>query len=457
MASGKIIFCLRDGFDVMDVFDGLGNNSHFGELMSSFCVVILAAGEGKRMKSSLPKVMHEVAGKPMVNHVVDAARALKPQRIIVVIGRERPQVRMVLAKDVRVALQDKPLGTAHAVKAAIKEIPAAARDVMVLYGDTPLVTQDVVRALYESHRAQSASCTVLTTYLDNPRGYGRMLRNDADQVIGIVEDKDATAGQKLLREINTGMYCFCKDDLLNALAHIQASSQSGEFYLTDAVSWLFHHGQKVAGCVADDPQEVLGVNSQKELSEAAFVIRRRILEAHMAAGVMITDPVTTFIDPSATIGSGTKVYPFTYIEKDVVVGRDCSLGPFCHLREHAVLDDGCSIGNFTEIKNSKLGAGTFMRHMSYLGDTSVGKKVNIGAGTVVANFDGKSKNKTVIKDGAFIGCDAVLVAPVVIGKKALVGAGSVVTRQHHVADGATVVGVPARELKKKKHSAFKKR
>jgi bifunctional UDP-N-acetylglucosamine pyrophosphorylase/glucosamine-1-phosphate N-acetyltransferase len=419
--------------------------------MSSFCVVILAAGEGKRMKSSLPKVMHEVAGKPMVNHVVDAARPLKPQRIIVVIGRERPQVRTILAKDVRAVFQEKPLGTAHAVKAAIKDIPATARDIMVLYGDTPLVTPDVVCALYESHRTQSASCTVLTTYLDHPRGYGRMLRNDADQVIGIVEDKDATAAQKLIREVNTGMYCFRKDDLLNALAHVQASQKSGEFYLTDVVSWLFHRGQKVSGCVADDAQEVLGVNSQRELAEASCVVRRRVVESHIAAGVTIVDPVTTFIDPSARIGPGTKVYPFTCIEKDVVVGRDCSLGPFCHLREQATLEDGCSIGNFTEIKNSKLGAGTFMRHMSYLGDTTVGKKVNIGAGTVVANFDGKNKNKTVIKDGAFIGCDAVLVAPVVIGKKALVGAGSVVTRQHHVADGATVVGVPARELKKKKH------
>ena len=417
--------------------------------MSSLCVVILAAGEGKRMKSSLPKVMHEVAGKPMVNHVVDAARPLKPQRIIVVIGRERPQVRGILAKDTRVAIQDKPLGTAHAVKAALKDIPLAARDVMVLYGDTPLVTFDVVRSLYDFHKSQAASCTVLTTYLDNPRGYGRMLRNDADQVIGIVEDKEATAAQKLVREVNTGMYCFDKEDLLNALEHVQASRKSGEFYLTDAVSWLFHHGQKVVGCVAEDAQEVLGVNSQKELSEAACVVRRRVLEAHVAAGVTIADPATTFIDPSAQIGAGTKVYPFTYIEKNVVVGRSCSLGPFCHLRENAFLEDGCSIGNFTEIKNSKLGAGTFMRHMSYLGDTTVGKKVNIGAGTVVANFDGKNKNKTVIKDGAFIGCDAVLVAPVVVGKKALVGAGSVVTRQHHVADGATVVGVPARELKKK--------
>lgn len=414
--------------------------------MSSFCVVILAAGEGKRMKSDLPKVMHLVGGKPMVNIVVDAVKGLKPVRTIAVVGRKRLGVRSVLERSVRVAIQEKQLGTADAVKAARKEIPVQAKDVAVLYGDTPLITEATVRRLLDYHREKNAACTVLTTFLDNPKGYGRMLRNDAGQVMGIVEEKEASYLQKSIREINTGLVVFRREDLLEGLGHVQASPATGEFYLTDVVSWLFHKNRKVDACVAEDSREVLGVNSRMELLEADRILRLRICERHIGNGVVLMDPATTFIDPTVTIGPDTTIFPFTYIEKGAVVGRGCSLGPFCHLREGAVLEDGCSVGNYTEIKNSTLGAGTFMRHVSYLGDASVGKSVNIGAGTVVANFDGKKKSRTVIKDKAFVGCDAVLVAPVTIGKGAVVGAGSVVTKNHNVPDGATVAGVPARPL-----------
>ncbi|MEK7850049.1 MAG: NTP transferase domain-containing protein [Candidatus Omnitrophota bacterium] len=418
--------------------------------MSNFCVIILAAGEGKRMKASVPKVLCEICGKPMVQYVVEAASLIKPKKIIVVIGRKRAQVKDVFASNVRVACQEKPLGTADAVKAAIKDIPPDAKDVIVLYGDTPLITEETIRVLYDFHSSRNVSCTVLTTFLDNPRGYGRILRNEAGQLVGIIEDKDANYQQKNIREINTGMYCFKKDELLEALKYVKPAANTAEFYLTDVFSWLFSRNRKIDACVVDTSQEVLGVNSQGQLLEAAEILRRRVLERFLEAGVSIADFKTIFIDASVQIGSGTKVLPFTVIEKGVSVGKDCSIGPFCHLRQGAVLKDKVSVGNFTEIKNSYLDEATRVRHVSYIGDTKIGKKVNIGAGTVVANFDGKKKNKTIIKDKAFVGCDTVLIAPVSIGKNAIVGAGSVVTRDHNVPDGALVVGVPAREIKRKK-------
>lgn len=418
--------------------------------MSNFCVIILAAGEGKRMKTSVPKVLCEICGKPMVRYVIEAAAKIKPKKTIVVIGRKRAQVKEALGNSVRVAYQEKPLGTADAVKAAIKDIPNDAKDVIVLYGDTPLITGETIRVLYDFHTSRNVSCTVLTTFLDNPRGYGRILRNDAGQLVGIIEDKDANYQQKNIREINTGMYCFKKDDLLEALKYVKPAANTAEFYLTDVFSWLFSRNRKIDAYVADTSQEVLGVNSQGQLLEAAEILRRRDLEALLESGVNIADFKTVFIDSSVQIGVGTKILPFTVIDKGVCIGKDCTVGPFCHLRQGAVLKNSVSVGNFTEIKNSYLDEHTRVRHVSYIGDTKIGKKVNIGAGTVVANFDGKKKNKTTIKDKAFIGCDTVLIAPVTIGKNAIVGAGSVVTRDHNVPDGALVVGVPAREIKKRK-------
>jgi len=402
------------------------------------------------MKSDLPKVLHEICAKPMVNYVVDAAKSLSPKKIVVVLGHKRAQVREALDKGVRVCRQDKPLGTADAVKAARPEIPSSVRDVIVLYGDTPLIREETLRSLYDFHRDKDVSCTVLSTFLNNPRGYGRILRSETGQFIGIVEDRDATFQQKSIREVNTGIYCFKRDDLLEALEHVTVKNEAGEFYLTDVFAWLFKKNRKIEACVADDYREVLGVNSRAEFAEASVLLRQRILEKYMEAGVHIMDGATTFIDASAQIGPGTKIFPFTFIEKDVVIGRDCSIGPFCHLRFGTVLKDKVAVGNFAEIKNSTLGEGAIARHVTYIGDTQIGKKVNIGAGMVIANYDGKRKYKTTIKDKAFLGCDAVLVAPVVIGKNAVVGAGCVVTKNHNVPDGATVVGIPAREIKKSK-------
>lgn len=405
------------------------------------------------MKSLVPKVLHEICGKPLLAHVLDAASVLKAAKTVVVLSPKRPQVRRILDKKISVALQKEALGTADAVSSAVRDIPSDCRDVMVLYGDTPLIRPQTVRALYQTHAETSASCTVLTTFLNDPRGYGRIVRSDAGHFLAIVEDKDADRTQKAIREVNTGLYCFKKDDLLETLKAVRPDNKSGEYYLTDVLSRLLEAGKKIETSLTEDPAEVLGVNSRKELQEAACVLRFRRLEALMEAGVWIEDPGTTFIDASARIGKETKIFPFTYIEKDVVVGEGCQVGPFCHLRSGAFLENGACVGNFTEVKNSRLREGSVMHHVGYLGDAMVGRNVNIGAGVITANFDGKTKNKTVIKDRAFIGSDAVLVAPVTIGKKAVVGAGSVVTRRHHVPDGGVVAGVPARPFgKSKKHS-----
>lgn len=413
-------------------------------------VIILAAGEGKRMKSDCPKVIHDLMDKPMVNYVVEAAEKLSPKDIIIVVGRKHPEVRDVLPKGVTVVYQASPRGTADAVKCAKKALRPGVKNIIVLYGDTPLITERTIGELYAFHKEKDCACTVLTAFLDNPAGYGRILRNGAGQFIGIVEDKDAGFSQKAIAEINTGMYVFDKGSLLEGLEHVKPFNQSGEFYLTDVVGGLFHKNKKIGACPASDSFEVLGVNSPAELRAAAGVLRVRLLDSFAEAGVVIMDYATTFIHPSATIDAGTEVLPFTFIEKDVCVGRDCSIGPYAHLREGTVLRDNVSVGNFAEIKNSVLEDGVRMHHVGYLGDTKVGQKTNIGAGTVVANFDGRKKNRTLIKEKAFIGCDAVLIAPVVIGKNAVVGAGSVVTRGHHVRDGATVAGVPARELNVKR-------
>ncbi len=418
--------------------------------MKNLCIVILAAGEGKRMKSATPKVLHEVCAKPMVARVVDAARPLaRGEKIIVVAGRHIAAIRSILGKDVVLVQQAQPLGTADAVKAAKRVIPNYAKDVIVLYGDTPLIRTETIKSLYERHVREKAACTVLSAFLDNPAGYGRILRDKGGDFTGIIEDKDAGFAQKNIKEINTGMYCFRREDLLEGLSYVGSSNKSREFYLTDVFSRFFSEGKKIIAYQADESSEVLGVNSKIELLEAQRLFRRRILRHFLDKDVDIMDLDTIFIDETAKIGPGTKIYPFTYIEKNVVIGKDCSIGPYCHLRENVVLKNRVSVGNFGEIKNSTLGDDTFMRHMSYLGDTRVGRKVNIGAGAVVANFDGKKKNETIIEDGAFIGCDAVLIAPVVVGKNAVVGAGSVVTKKHDVASGSVVVGIPAREVKPK--------
>jgi bifunctional UDP-N-acetylglucosamine pyrophosphorylase/glucosamine-1-phosphate N-acetyltransferase len=443
----------------------------------SLSVVVLAAGQGTRMKSARPKVVHEVAGEPMIRHVLAAARQLDPARIAVVIGYGADQVRAAVGDGVEFIVQAEQLGTGHAVLQTRDGLAGAAETVMVLYGDTPLITPQSLRRLLEHHQATQPALTALTCHMPDPTGYGRVLRGAEGRVLGVVEEAVATPEQRALPESNMGFYCFDDGWLWGHLVRLPLSPK-GEYYLTDVVEIAVREGAPVETVLADDPVEVQGINTRMQLAEAEARLRDRIRQRWMLDGVTLTDPATAWIDTSVEIGADTVIYPNTYLKGRTVVGCECQIGPnvwiedstlgnrcqvrfsvfegttledevdvgpFAHLRKGAHLGRGVHMGNFGEVKNASLGPGTKMGHFSYIGDATIGEDVNIGAGTVTCNFDGERKHRTVIEDGAFIGSDTMLVAPVQIGAGAKTGAGSVVT--HDVPAGAVVYGVPARVQK----------
>ncbi len=408
--------------------------------------VILAAGKGTRMGSDLPKVLHEVAGKPMIVRLLDALEAAGVRRTVAVIGYGGEAVKRALAgRRIRFAVQRRQLGTGHALLQAEAALKGFRGTLLALPGDAPLIRPETLRELADRCRAGSA-CAVLTTELADPTGYGRVLRDGAGDVAGIVEHANATPDQRRIREVNSGIYAFRAEILWPALKAVPWSRarKGHEIYLTGVLPALSAKALSVP-----DPAESLGINTPWELAEAEALMRRRILQDLMASGVRITDPSTTFIETETPIGKGTLIHPFTVIRKDVRIGRDCQVGPFAHLREGTVLEDGAEVGDFVETKKARLGRGTKAKHLAYLGDVEIGRRVNIGAGTIVANYDGKAKHRTLIGDAAFIGSGTVLVAPVRIGKRAVTGAGAVVTKRHHVRDGEVVAGVPARPLRRR--------
>jgi bifunctional UDP-N-acetylglucosamine pyrophosphorylase/glucosamine-1-phosphate N-acetyltransferase len=411
--------------------------------------IILAAGKSIRMKSEVPKVMHPLCGRPMLSYVLDLAKDLKLSRTFVVIGHKKELLKDLLEEyKVESIYQDRLLGTADAIKRAEGALKSFHGNILVLYGDHPLLKKESLKQLIEKHLKTNASATILTAYPANPAGYGRIVRNQYCGIVSIVEDKDATDAQKKIPEVNTGIICFRKDALFKALAKIRPENVKKEYYLTDCIKIMSEEGLIIESVyIHDDIGQAQGINSRLDLAQAQKVLRRRILEAYMESGISIVDPETTYIGAGCKIGQDTIIHPFTVIENDVKIGKFCQLGPFCHLRSHTVIEDKTVIGNFTEVARSKIERGVFMKHFSYLGDASVGRNANIGCGVVTANFDGKNKLKTVIGEGAFIGSDTILRAPVKIGKKAVTAAGSVVTKD--VKPGTVVVGVPARELKKK--------
>lgn len=419
--------------------------------MDNISAIVLAAGQGKRMRSSIPKVLHPVGGVPMVLLVIDTLRKairLSGGRIVVVVGVGGEDVRKILPKDVSVIDQGKPLGTGHAVMCTRAMFSRYSGDLLIACADMPLVKGDTVRRLISSHRRNNVSCTIMTGFLDEPMGYGRIIRDKDGNVTGIVEDSDSTKKISAIKEVNSGMYCFKARDLFNVLSLVNRKNKQKEFYLTDTVSLLIKRGCKVKAFCVKDSVEIFGINSRKDLAIANRIMNNRILEMHMANGVTIVDPNTTYIDIRVRIGKDTVIYPFTVIEGDVKIGRGCEVGPFTHLRDKTVLRDGAEIGNFVEVKKSSIGRHTKAKHLTYLGDTTVGERVNIGAGTITANYDGKNKYPTVIKDRAFIGTHTTLVAPVTVGKGAVTGAGAVVLRNRDVPANTVVVGVPAKVLKK---------
>lgn len=413
--------------------------------MKKVACIILAAGRGTRMKSELPKVLHPLCERPMLGYVLDLVRDLKIRDMVAVLGFKhklvQSRVEFGTAKPV---IQKKQRGTADAVRLAMPRLRRFKGTVLVLYGDIPLLRKATIEELLKYHKRNNLDATILTMKLEKPQGYGRVLRDKCANISGIIEEKDADDFQKEIKEVNTGILCLEKDKLESALRKVRPDNRKREYYLTDVISILYEEGGFIQSVNCADTGEALGINSRLDLAKANSIMQRRINEGFMQAGVNIIDPATTFISHGTTIGKDTVIYPFTVIDRNVTIGNRCFIGPFAHLREDTVIHDDVTAGNFIETVRSRVGSKTFAKHFCYLGDAKVGAGVNIGAGTVVANFDGKDKHETVVKDGAFVGSDSVLIAPVKVGKGALIGAGSVVTRD--VQDKTKVMGVPARSV-----------
>lgn len=429
--------------------------------MTQVVSVILAAGKGTRMKSKMPKVLHKVCGKPMLSHVIRSAKEAGAERIIAIIGHEAEQVKNEIGEGPEWANQIEQLGTGHAVMQVESMLQGFAGTILILCGDTPLITAESLKSLLEKHVESGNSATVLTARLENPSGYGRIIRSNDGQVEAIIEHKDASPDQLQINEINTGIYCFNGKELFAALKKIKPVNAQGEYYLTDVLSVLKEEGKNIGAVMVKNNSEVMGINNRVQLAEAEKVMRRSTLERLMMSGVTIIDPDSTYIDRNVVIEQDSVVYPGTIIEgncrigknciigpytrlKDVVFGRRITvqnsivlesvvgdgavIGPFAYIRPDSVLHDSVKVGDFVEIKKSIIGTGSKIPHLSYIGDAEIGEKVNVGAGTITCNYDGYKKYKTVIGNEAFIGSNANLVAPVVIGDQVVIGAGSTVTK-----------------------------
>lgn len=407
--------------------------------------VVLAAGKGVRMRSERAKVLHEILGRPVLQFVLGNLREAGVEDVLVVVGHQAEKVKAA-APGCRFVEQKEQKGTGHALLQAESELAGFTGDLFVLAGDAPLVGPKTLARMLDEHRLNARDATFLSACLDDPTGYGRVLRDrPGGKFLGFVEEVDATPEQRLIPESNSGEYVFRCPGVFGALRDVRPDNKKGELYLTDALRVLVSRGRTVDACRSTQPVEIYGINSRRDLVAATNFIRWKVLERHMDQGVTVVDPSTTFIEEDVTIGEDTVIQPFTVIRRDVRIGRGCEVGPFAQIRPGTVLEDGAEIGNFVEVKKSKVGARTKAKHLSYIGDAVLGRDVNIGAGTITANFDGEKKHQTIVEDGASTGSNTVLVAPVRMGKGARTGAGAVVVKGD-VAAGALVVGVPARPL-----------
>lgn len=422
--------------------------------------VILSAGLGKRMRSDLPKVLHRVLGKPIIQYVADSIRGLGAEENIVVIGSHGEGIREVLSGyPVRFVLQERPLGTGDALKRAVETLKGFDGTVLVLNGDTPLIEKSTLKRFLRLHEKMKEEISIISFVAEGEHSYGRVLRK-GDRVAGIIEDNDASPEQKEIREVNSGIYAI-ESKVLNLLDKIEINRKKGEYYLTDIVGIAVRRGFKVGAHILGSEAELTGINTREELHRAGLYMRDRVIERLMNKGITIMDKNSTFIHPDVKVGRDTVIYPNVFIEGRSVIGRGCRIypntrlvdsilgdgvtvkdstliensiikdkaviGPFAHLRPGSVIGKSCKIGNFVEVKKSLIGDGTKASHLSYLGDSEIGRDVNIGAGTITCNYNGKEKYKTVIENGVFIGSDTQLVAPVKIGRGAYIGAGSTIT------------------------------
>jgi bifunctional UDP-N-acetylglucosamine pyrophosphorylase/glucosamine-1-phosphate N-acetyltransferase len=418
-------------------------------------VVILAGGQGKRLGLGGPKVLAEVCGVPALQYVLEAVAALNPARTVVVACHQKEKLVDWLAQRPGVVEwvdQKEPRGTGHAALVAMGHLGGFAGDVLVLFGDGPLLRAETLTRLVADHRSHGRACTMAPARLDDPTGYGRIMRAADGTLDRVVEERDADAATREIGEVHCGIAVFKASEFAAALKAVRSDNAQKEYYLTDVYPLIRVAGGSVELRPLADAEEGLGFNTALELLECRRRMRRRILARHQAHGVEIEDPASVFVDHEVEIGAGTRLLPFTVVRGRVRIGRHCEVGPFSHLRNGAVLEDGAEVGNFVEVKNSTLGARVKAKHLSYLGDATIGAETNIGAGTITANYDGKAKHATRIGGRAFIGSGTVLVAPVEVGDGATTGAGAVVTRNRNVPAGAVVVGVPARPIERSKRA-----
>ncbi|SHE42433.1 bifunctional UDP-N-acetylglucosamine diphosphorylase/glucosamine-1-phosphate N-acetyltransferase GlmU [Clostridium fallax] len=431
------------------------------------CAMILAAGQGKRIKSDLPKVLHKVCGKEMVNHVIDTMRAAELDDVNVIIGKGAELVKeRTESRKVSYSLQTEQLGTGHAVKCAKEFLKGKKGVVAIFTGDAPLIMEDTVKNLIDTHISNNNYATILTSVIENPTGYGRIIRNKNNEVEKIVEHKDCNEAELKVNEINAGMYCFDIEELMLSLDKLSNNNAQGEYYLTDVIGILRAENKKV-GAMITDFQETIGVNSRVELSIAEGILRKRINKKHMENGVTIIDPNSTYIgadveidkdviiypgnviEGTTRIGYNTVLYPNSRIKDSIIgeevevqssvildsnIGNNTTVGPFAYIRPESNIGNNVRIGDFVEVKKSTIGNNTKVSHLTYIGDAEVGSGCNFGCGTVVVNYDGKTKNKTIIGDNAFIGCNTNLVSPVEVKDNTYIAAGSTITKE--VPEGA---------------------
>jgi bifunctional UDP-N-acetylglucosamine pyrophosphorylase / glucosamine-1-phosphate N-acetyltransferase len=448
-------------------------------------VLILAAGLGTRMKSKHAKVLHELGGVPLITHVVRTAQSLDPQTIVVVVGHQAEEVEQLVLTEAgelaSFAMQARQRGTGDAVESARTLLEGSDSILLILSGDVPMIRTDTLRKFVDHHRETDAVCSILSVRLENPTGYGRIIRDDRDAFQRIVEHKDATPEERQVREINAGIYCFETRDLFKALRRVEPANEQGEYYLTDVAEILLSDCGKVSVYLHNDAREVSGINTRADLAEFENLLRRGTIRRLMVeGGVTFIDPSHTYIGADVQIGRDCVIYPDVTVEGKSVIGEgclirsgtrisnsrlgsdvvvkdhsiiidseieaNCAVGPFAHLRMNAKLEEKATVGNFVEVKKSRLGRKAKAMHLTYLGDATIGERTNIGAGTVTCNYDGTTKHETIIEDDVRIGSDTMLVAPVRVGSRSVTGAGSVVTKD--VPPDSLVAGVPA-EVKKK--------
>jgi len=441
--------------------------------------VLLAAGQGTRMKSNLPKVLHPLAGKPMLWHSLKAINQASTEKPVVVVGHGAEQVKEFVGESAISVIQEPQLGTGHAAMQAEPVLKGNADYVIITYADMPLLRGETFQQLVETQKKNSGPISMLTVIAEDPRGFGRIVRKEDGTVAAIVEEYVATAEQKAIKELNVGAYCFSADWLWDALARVQKNPRKGEYYLTDTIELAVKDGLPVQALIHDDLLETIGINTRVHLAEAEAVVRQRINRDLMLAGVTMIDPASTYIEAGVTVGQDTVVMPNTYIQGETTIGEGCEIGPnthirnsrignrckvfmsvmegarleddvdmgpFARLRKGAHLMDHVHMGNFGEVKDSTLRPGVKMGHFSYIGNATVGANTNIGAGTITCNYDGQKKHPTEIGEDVFIGSDSMLVAPLKIGDRSRTGAGAVVTKD--VPEDTLVVGMPARAIRK---------